>query len=192
MTDKMLERMARAIDPSGFEDPDDFRAAAWRADAFQAARAALEAIRPGFGDLPHITTDYATTLTAFNTVIDAILSEEEGLGSRPAAPSVPTEQTGGPVVGWQSIETAPVHASILVCVTHNLGPDEWETVQWVDSCDQDGRWMTYPRLIEIPFPPTLWMPLPAAPDGTPSQAQDGYEADAIGEVNQAPSPPEKA
>lgn len=26
----------------------------------------------------------------------------------------------------------------------------------------------------------------------PSQAQDGYEADAIGEVNQDPSPPERA
>lgn len=31
----------------------------------------------------------------------------------------------------------------------------------------------------------------ARPTRAPNQAQDGYEADAIGEVNQYPSPPEK-
>lgn len=65
---------------------------------------------------------------------------------------------------WQPIETAPMDGtSILVCVTHNIGPDEWETVQWVDWARLPFVWPHYLDRIDIPFPPTHWMPLPEAP-----------------------------
>ena len=77
---------------------------------------------------------------------------------------------------WQPIESLPEHVEALVCVTHNVPADEggtrpptdvdgyvWETVMWTDWFDADHGWFRYPRLIEIPFPPTHWMPLPDAP-----------------------------
>lgn len=65
---------------------------------------------------------------------------------------------------WQPIETAPFDGSdILVCITHNLPGDEWETIQWVDWQFPGVGWCVFPKRIDIPFPPTHWMPLPAAP-----------------------------
>lgn len=67
---------------------------------------------------------------------------------------------------WQPISTLPQHKEALVCVTHNMPGDlgeEWETVMWVDSWDDELGWSVYPRLIEVPFPPTYWQPLPKPP-----------------------------
>jgi hypothetical protein len=67
---------------------------------------------------------------------------------------------------WQAIETYPQDGSdVLVCVTYSLSQDEWETVQWVDSRRADTPWFIYPGRVDIPFPPTHWMPLPPAPKG---------------------------
>lgn len=85
-------------------------------------------------------------------------------GSLRPSDFVPGEGHDTAVLGWQPIETVPERTDVLVCVTHNLGPDEWETLQWVDNVDHQGRWITYLRLMELPFPPTHWMPLPAAPE----------------------------
>lgn len=73
-------------------------------------------------------------------------------------------------VGWQPIETAPKDGTdILVCVTHNLPDDEWETIQWVDwRRGDDVVWPRYWERIDIPFPPTHWMPLPEPPDAHPT------------------------
>lgn len=68
------------------------------------------------------------------------------------------------MTGWQPIETAPRDGTdILVCMTYNLGPDEWETIQWVDWQRDPYVWPIYRTRIDIPFPPSHWMPLPAAP-----------------------------
>jgi predicted esterase len=65
---------------------------------------------------------------------------------------------------WQPIETAPIDGTdILVCMTHNLSDDEWETVQWVDYYFPDAGWIIFRGRVDIPFPPTHWMPLPEAP-----------------------------
>lgn len=76
---------------------------------------------------------------------------------------------------WMPIETLPECTEALVCVTHNVpGEDDdarppagngyvWETVQWTDWHSSEHGWFRQPRLIEIPFPPTHWMPLPAPP-----------------------------
>lgn len=68
--------------------------------------------------------------------------------------------------GWQPIESAPKDGTdILVCVTHSL-PDGWKTVQWVDWTKGDTLWPHFQERIDIPFPPTHWMPLPAPPGET--------------------------
>jgi hypothetical protein len=84
--------------------------------------------------------------------------------------------------GWQPIETLPEGAEALVCVTHNVPANEndsrpsagdgyvWETVMWTDWFDAEDGWFRWPRLIEIPFPPTHWMPLPDPP---PSERGSG-------------------
>lgn len=67
-------------------------------------------------------------------------------------------------MGWQPIETAPKDGSeILVSLTHSLGDDEWENVRWVDTYF-DGGWFWYRNRIDIPFPPTHWIPLPTPPE----------------------------
>ena len=67
---------------------------------------------------------------------------------------------------WQPIETAPDDGTdVLVCVTHNMPDGEWETIQWVDwQRSPRVRWPNYAARIDIPFPPTHWMPLPAPPN----------------------------
>jgi hypothetical protein len=73
---------------------------------------------------------------------------------------------------WQPIETLPERQEALVCVTHNLPDDEgWETVMWTDWFITGHGWFRYPRLIEIPFPPTHWMPLPDPPPHRISTAE---------------------
>jgi len=65
---------------------------------------------------------------------------------------------------WKPIETAPKDGTdILVCVTHNLSADEWETMQWVDWQVPGMEWPVFTDRIDIPFQPTHWMPLPAPP-----------------------------
>lgn len=65
---------------------------------------------------------------------------------------------------WQDISTAPLDGTdILVCVTHNLSADEWETIQWVDWRVPGLVWPIYADRVDIPFPPTHWMPLPSPP-----------------------------
>ena len=66
---------------------------------------------------------------------------------------------------WQPIETAPQDGTdILVCVTHNLPDGEWETLMWVDWCSPPYEWPHFAARFDIPFPPTHWRPLPAAPE----------------------------
>lgn len=66
---------------------------------------------------------------------------------------------------WRTIDSAPKDGtSILVCVTHNTWDGEWETIQWVDwARDGVAIWPNYQHRIDIPFPPTHWMPLPNPP-----------------------------
>ena len=65
---------------------------------------------------------------------------------------------------WQDIATAPIDGTdILVCVTYNLSADEWETKIWVDWQVPTERWPVYWGKIDVPFPPTHWMPLPSPP-----------------------------
>jgi uncharacterized protein DUF551 len=65
---------------------------------------------------------------------------------------------------WQPIETAPIDGTdILVCMTHNLSADEWETIQWVDYQIPGAYWPVFSNRVDIPFPPTHWMPLPEPP-----------------------------
>jgi hypothetical protein len=78
-------------------------------------------------------------------------------------------------VSWQPIESLPEHTDALVCVTYNVPGEEddsrppagdsyvWETVQWVDWYSKERGWFCYPRLVEIPFPPTHWRALPEPP-----------------------------
>jgi hypothetical protein len=78
-------------------------------------------------------------------------------------------------MSWQPIETLPAHAEAVVCCTYNVPSDDddprpparegyvWETAIWTDWFDSKRGWFRYPRLIEIPFPPTHWMPLPEPP-----------------------------
>lgn len=67
---------------------------------------------------------------------------------------------------WQPIEAAPQDGTdILVCVTYNLPDGEFETLMWVDwRKGDDVVWPIYRDRIDIPFPPTLWQPLPAEPE----------------------------
>jgi hypothetical protein len=68
---------------------------------------------------------------------------------------------------WQPIKTAPRDGTdILVCMTHNLPDGEWETIQWVDWARDTIEWPIFRDRIDIPFPPTHWMPLPDAPQET--------------------------
>lgn len=81
-------------------------------------------------------------------------------------------ETGGE--DWRPInDETPHNEDILVCMTHNLDDSERETLQWVDSFDGEAGWFTYPRLVEIPFPPTHWHPLPAPPALSAPQAAPG-------------------
>lgn len=65
---------------------------------------------------------------------------------------------------WKPIATAPEDGtSILVCVTYSLGDGEWETVQWVDWIKEPYVWPHFRERIDIPLPPTHWMPLPEPP-----------------------------
>lgn len=65
---------------------------------------------------------------------------------------------------WRPIESAPRDCTeILVCVTHNLPDGQWQTIQWVDWLFPDGVWGHFGGRIDIPFPPTDWMPLPEPP-----------------------------
>ena len=78
---------------------------------------------------------------------------------------------------WQPIETAPRDGTdILVCVTHNVPSEEcdsrpsasdgyvWETLQWVDWARDPYEWPICRGRVDIPFPPTHWMPLPEPPE----------------------------
>lgn len=65
---------------------------------------------------------------------------------------------------WKPIESAPKDGTdILVCVTYSLPDDEWETIQWVDRRSGDFVWPVFQDRIDIPFPPSHWMALPAPP-----------------------------
>lgn len=65
---------------------------------------------------------------------------------------------------WQPIETAPDDGTeILVTVRYNIGADEYASSTWVDSIMPDGSWFIYPERIDLPFPPSHWMPLPDPP-----------------------------
>lgn len=66
---------------------------------------------------------------------------------------------------WKLVsDGVPDCEDILVCVTYNLDDREYETKQWVDSWfDEIKSWMVYGERIDIPFPPTHWMPLPKPP-----------------------------
>ena len=78
-------------------------------------------------------------------------------------------------VGWMPIETLPEFTEALVCVTYNVPADEddsrpsagdgyvWETAQWTDWFSRRDGWFRFPMLIDIPFPPTHWQPLPTPP-----------------------------
>lgn len=73
---------------------------------------------------------------------------------------------------WQPIETAPKDGTeILVCVSYNLGCEEdgYETKTWVDWALEPYVWPQFRDRIDIPFPPTHWMPLPSPPT-TPDSA----------------------
>lgn len=88
-------------------------------------------------------------------------------------------------MSWEPIETLPMHTDALVCVTYNVPADEddqrpaagdgyvWETVMWVDNwwrsdaCDCEPpcrEWFSFPRLIHVPAPPTMWAALPNPPE----------------------------
>ena len=68
------------------------------------------------------------------------------------------------MTNWQPIDSAPKDGTdLLVAITHSLGADEWEAIQWVDWQTDDTKWPIYQRRIDIPFPPTHWMPLPPPP-----------------------------
>jgi hypothetical protein len=72
----------------------------------------------------------------------------------------------GSMTEWQPIATAPRDGTdILVTMTHGLGDEEWDNIQWVDYCLTDENWIIFKRRIDIPFPPTHWMPLPDPPNG---------------------------
>jgi hypothetical protein len=72
---------------------------------------------------------------------------------------------------WQPIETAPEKQELLVCVTHSIGLDEWDTVTWVD-CHKDFVWCWFPMMVWVPLPPTHWwdfgdgQALPQPPENT--------------------------
>lgn len=63
---------------------------------------------------------------------------------------------------WQPISSAPRNCDVLVCSTHSLPDDEWETIQWVDYLGLD-NWQRYRDRFDIPFPPSHWMHLPSPP-----------------------------
>lgn len=68
--------------------------------------------------------------------------------------------------GWLPIKTAPRDGTnILVCVTHSLGNDTWETIQWGDWARASIAWPVYWQRVDIPFSPTHWRPLLAPPRG---------------------------
>lgn len=85
--------------------------------------------------------------------------------------------------GWEPISTAPRGKEVLVCVTYNLPDDEWETAMWTDyHCA--GRWVRWIGRIDIPVPPTHWMPLPDRPEETGRAAGDSGRG--IGRGNERP------
>lgn len=66
---------------------------------------------------------------------------------------------------WRDIATAPRDGTpILVMVEYNIGDDEWVVDQWVDCRSSERRWPVFQSRIDIPLPPTHWLPLPSAPD----------------------------
>ena len=93
----------------------------------------------------------------------------EGLGA--SASPIPTEQAGGPVVGWQPIETAPRDGESILAICATAYSPVAGVTWW-----QDG-WTHYSRPAEKwhggvgKWFPTHWMPLPAAPSTTSTAEQ---------------------
>jgi hypothetical protein len=66
-------------------------------------------------------------------------------------------------MSWQPIETAPKDgADILVATTWSFCGEELSAV-WVDFSIGLNEWPVYQGRIDIPLPPSHWMPLPAPP-----------------------------
>jgi len=104
---------------------------------------------------------------------DATIAMRDALAAAP--PPVPDQGA------WRPIETALDDGTeVLVCVTYNTGPDEWETKQWVDGLF-DGDWFQFLRRIDIPCRPTHWMPLPSEP-GSKAPTRTPDELAAVGRV----------
>ena len=65
---------------------------------------------------------------------------------------------------WEPVDTVPKDGrSVLVCVTHNVDDKNWITEHWVDSFTDAYPWPVYASRIDLPFPPSHWMPLPDGP-----------------------------
>lgn len=172
-----------------------------------AGGAAVQAARNGTGE--------AVALASFAAMIDAILTEDQG--SRPATPPVPTEQTAWVVLGssgqWSDWSQWPVAVILdevaakdevarLSAASRQLWserpePHYDENDMPTEGCDVAlEAWAQRvsaldPGADEYDQPNYTACAVPLRTTTPPSQAQDGYEADAIGEVNQASSPPEQ-
>lgn len=81
------------------------------------------------------------------------------------------EDTARAAEGWEPIETAPKGRKpngtmqfALLCAPYPTSTRMWSDIYQCWWSEAEERWMRWPH----PFPPTLWMPSPAMPEGEPS------------------------
>lgn len=125
-----------------------------------------------------------TLLVDYNDALDLAISAlqsdvgglvgGEGSSSQAKTNSLSVDAEDAPS-GWRTIDSAPEGKDILVSLTHCLGGDEWETIQWVDWQVEGDHWPIYGERIDIPFPPTHWRPLPTPPELASSPSADSEE-----------------